>query len=324
MMSLSCLLLLILVPVTQSVPTVIPANFWFCNVMVQMIMSRSFEDIDMHEMWEQSSPDIEWSQFALLRDNDLRAKNLPPRRPSAMPKKVIEDWEEHMKHWDLLNQSNGRLTDPASHMPKEWIQTIMERIILLWKGGHIVPSYNLGCMPIFAGREEGNGPLHMYCDFRAYRDAGMLKAASHTPEGLKVTPPKGPDQLKREMEKWEARNPSSTYSLLKMKSEFECWPIDMPDNTRHMATILDPTGRIWEFETMPKDFPLSDVDMHMQMALLLVEAPDFGGKETEQDKITFVPRLPMTPEYKTDAAAQLLGQAPHRCHSCLQPHPEGK
>jgi len=281
--------------VTQ-VPAVIPANYWFCHNMVQMIMSSSLKDIEMYEMWKRNAADVEWSRFALLRNNDLRAKNLPPRRSNAIPKSVIDDWEKHMRHWELGKPSNERLADPKSHLPKEWIEAIMERIVLLWKRGFIVPSYNTACMPVFAGREEPNGPLHFYCDFRAYLQSGIVKAASHTPEGLRVRPPKGPDQLKREMEKWEARNPDSTYSLLKMKSELECWPFDMPDETRSLGTVLDPTGRIWEFEKMPKDFPFADVDMHMRMALLMLEAPDFEGSRTEEDKIRFVSAPTPSPE----------------------------
>jgi len=245
--------------------------------MVQMIWSKKFHDIDMYEMWEENAPDTKWNDFALLRDNDKRANNLPPRRPSTMPEKVKKDWENHIKEHKLKDNNWARLQDGESHMSREEVRFLIARIMTLWKQGAISPSYNLACMPVLAGKESPDGEYGMYIDYSILYHAKMFEPRTHTAEGMFIVPPGSPSYLKDAMEKWERKNPSSWYALCKLKSTSEYWHFQLPEDVRPMSTFLDPRGRIWEWNKTPKDFPHAGKDLHTMMRTLMIEAPRYAG-----------------------------------------------
>lgn len=60
------------------------------------------------------------------------------------------------------------------------------------------------------------------------------------------------------MEKYEKKHPGSTYSLLRVASEPDCWPFDMTEEDALHTAILDREGRIWECK--PIELLLVDED----------------------------------------------------------------
>jgi hypothetical protein len=48
------------------------------------------------------------------------------------------------------------------------------------------------------------------------------------------------------MEKYERKHPGSTYSLLRVASDPDCWPSEMCEEDALHTAIVDREGRIWE------------------------------------------------------------------------------
>lgn len=99
--------------------------------------------------------------------------------------------------------------------------------------------------------------------------------------------PPPPGYLLDEVEKWHAKYPDTTYSLLRIKSEDDYWPfLDLPGDTAEEMAFSDPMGRSWQWKYKPKDMPSSECDVHqLTRDLLDQRAPSIepkGAKKREE------------------------------------------
>lgn len=100
------------------------------------------------------------------------------------------------------------------------------------------------CVPVFVGRAGPGEIMHLYADYRGLVTTGQLRSPITADRSMQEPP--GPKYLREEMEKFEGKHPGSTYSLLRVSSEPDCWPYDIGEEGALNTAILDREGRIWE------------------------------------------------------------------------------
>ncbi|KAI5781498.1 hypothetical protein EDC01DRAFT_240704 [Geopyxis carbonaria] len=265
---------------------VLPKNVWYCRLMVQMLWGnpRTIEDLELGKGW---GDDVDPKDYDNVRDREARAKNPPCRRSTHPPQAAWDHWQTLVKAKCVRHEGWAPLTDDDAVYPKDWVKHILKTVFRLYRQGVIRPSYNLDCAPIFGGRE--NGGLHMYVDYSSLQlIEGAHPALQDGPFCFGPPPEKG--YLLQEMEKWEAKHPGSWYTLYRMKSAQEHWNFstETGDIDSDITTMLDPRGHVWEWTKMPKDFPMSEYQMHLHMSRMWIEPPDLSGnKKTEQDSIKY-------------------------------------
>ncbi|KAF2995552.1 hypothetical protein E8E13_003449 [Curvularia kusanoi] len=212
-----------------------------------------------------------WRDTKLL-DQEERAKYVPDRRThmsnKSMPQEFWKGWD------DLLKENRRHEGDCVDDIyPMEWRKAIRSVVVKLFKAGIICASYGGSAAGIAIAAAEPGRELDMYIDFRV--GIPLARVVSHL-----VDPrPLDRDFIVKMVQKFKADHPAAKFSVLRLWSSPQFYPLMLGYDKREMCSFLDDRGRCWEFKFIPKDMPYSEWSVHQQLLLRLQPFEKVWGKQ---------------------------------------------
>ncbi len=143
----------------------------------------------------------------------------------------------------------------------------------MFKAGIICSSYGGQAAGIVTAKAEPGRKLDLYIDYRVGIPLAKVVSA------LKDPTPLDRDYIIGCVKRFQVKWPQAKYSVLRMWSSPNFYPLMLGYDKRDMCSFLDDRGRCWEWKFIPKDMPYNEWSVQQQLTLRLQPYEHVWGKQ---------------------------------------------
>ncbi|KAI0967045.1 hypothetical protein F4678DRAFT_465849 [Xylaria arbuscula] len=227
-------------------------------------------------------------QKSLLRDSHQRTSILPDIRTKTSfkyrPKQFWKEWD------DIVTKGRRDETYYADTYPLQWSVVIRPILAKLYLAGIISPMLLQNTPSVCPGFAVANTEPHRPDKMDLFIDYADRQKASGFPTKIPglVRPDEFPALLPL-ARTFAAKNTKAHFAVLRLWSAPHFYPAMLGDQNRMGSAFLDPAGRSWRWNFIPKDMSVSEWSMYNNLKLRLdLLKKQLGDRVIHRDDVVLV------------------------------------